>query len=269
MREAGLREQFKDKTIWLTGASSGIGLALARELAPLGCRLILTARRAEVLEQVRASLVNAEQHLCLPLDLSQPEQSAASAATWLAEQNLNVDVLINNAGVSQRSKVLDTDLSVYRQLMEIDYFAVVALTKLVLPAMVERQQGQIVTVSSVAGKIGTKLRSGYAGAKYGVLGFMDSLRAEVSGSGVVCTSLLPGFINTPVAHNSLTGDGSALGTADPDNAGGMSAEACARAMVKAIATKQDEVVIGEGLSKLAPIIQRLSPALVRRMMAKR
>lgn len=258
---------FINKTVWLTGASSGIGLALAKELAAEGAQLILTSRRAEVLEDVRQGLTNPNRHEILPLDLSQPEQAAADAQAHL--QGRQIDILINNAGVSQRSLVLDTDLKVYRQLMEIDYFAVIALTKLVLPAMVERQAGQIVTVSSVAGKIGTKLRSGYAGAKYGVIGFMDSLRAEVSHSGVTCTSLLPGFINTPVAHNSLTGDGSALGTADADNANGMQPDDCARAMLKAIADQKDEVVIAEGLSKIAPLLQRLSPSLIRRMMAKR
>lgn len=177
--------------------------------------------------------------------------------------------MINNAGVSQRSLILETDLSVYRQLMEIDYFGVVALTKLVLPDMVARKSGHIVTVSSVAGKIGTKLRSGYSGAKYAVLGFMDSLRAEVTADKISCTSILPGFINTPVAHNSLTGDGSALGEPDQDNASGMSAEDCAEAIVKAIVGRKDEVVVGKGLSKLAPIIQRIAPGYVRKMMAKR
>lgn len=199
----------RDKTIWLTGASSGIGLALARELAKHDVQLILTSRRKEALEEVRQSLPNSDKHRVLALDLSQPEAAAAAAKKALADTR--IDILINNAGVSQRSLILETDLSVYRQLMEIDYFGVVALTKLVLPDMVARKSGHIVTVSSVAGKIGTKLRSGYSGAKYAVLGFMDSLRAEVTADKISCTSILPGFINTPVAHNSLTGDGSALG----------------------------------------------------------
>jgi len=257
----------KGKTIWLTGASSGIGLALAHELANVGARLILTSRRQAALEEVRGQLANSAQHKVLALDLAQPEQAVEQARAALGDQQ--IDILINNAGVSQRSLVLDTDLSVYRKLMEIDYFGVVALTKLVLPAMVARQQGQIVTVSSVAGKIGTKLRSGYAGAKYAVLGFMDSLRAEVSEAGVICTSILPGFINTPVAHNSLTGDGSALNEADSDNANGMSAEACAREIRRAIEAGKAEVVVATGLSKIAPWLQRLAPGLVRRMMAKR
>lgn len=238
-------DYFQGKTVWLTGASSGIGLAMAQQLAAAGAQLILTARRAEVLEQVRQQLAQPQLHRVLALDLSQPEQAAAQAQEALGDTR--IDILINNAGVSQRSLILDTELAVYRQLMEIDYFAVVALTKLVLPAMVQRGAGQIVTVSSVAGKVGTKLRSGYNGAKFGVLG----------------------FINTQVAHNSLTGDGSPLGQADPDNAGGISAEECARRSLQAIAKGKAEVVVGSGLSKLAPFLQRFLPGLVRRMVANR
>lgn len=258
---------FQGKTVWLTGASSGIGLAMAQQLAEAGAHLILTSRRQDALEQVRQSLAHPKRHQVLALDLSQPEQAAAMAKDTLGDQM--IDILINNAGVSQRSLILETDMSVYRQLMEIDYFGVIALTKLVLPRMVERRAGQIVTVSSVAGKVGTKLRSGYNGAKFGVIGFMDSLRAEMAQYGLTVTSILPGFINTQVAHNSLTGDGSALGHEDPDNAGGISAEACARKSLEAIAAKKAEVVVGSGLSKLAPFLQRFFPGLVRRMIANR
>jgi short-subunit dehydrogenase len=258
---------FSGKTVWLTGASSGIGLAMAQQLAEAGAHLILTSRRAEVLEQVRSELAHPEHHKVLALDLSQPETAAEQALEALGDQV--IDILINNAGVSQRSMILETDLKVYRQLMEIDYFGVVALTKLVLPRMVARRSGQIVTVSSVAGKVGTKLRSGYNGAKFAVLGFMDALRAEMSEHGLVVTSILPGFINTAIAHNSLSGDGSALGKEDPDNAGGISAEECARRSLQAIAKGKAEVVVGSGMSKLAPLLQRISPSFVRRMVAKR
>ena len=260
-------DYFQGKTVWLTGASSGIGLAMAHQLAEAGAHLILTSRRADALEAVRANLAHPERHRVLALDLAQPEAAAEQAHAALGDQV--IDILINNAGVSQRSLILDTDMHVYRQLMEIDYFGVIALTKLVLPRMVERRAGHIVTVSSVAGKVGTKLRSGYNGAKFGVIGFMDSLRAEMKQHDLVVTSILPGFINTQVAHNSLTGDGSALGHEDPDNAGGISAEECARCSLAAIAAQKAEVVVGSGLSKLAPFLQRFFPGLVRRMVANR
>ncbi len=171
--------------------------------------------------------------------------------------------------MSQRSLTLETDFQVYRNLMEINYFSVVALTKAVLPRMVKRGDGHIVTVSSVAGKVGTKLRSGYAGSKFGVIGFMDCLRAEMADKNIRCTTICPGFVHTQISHNALAGDGHKLNQADPDNAGGISAEQCAKEIVAAIEKNKAEAIIGSGVSKLAPLIQRFMPGLVRKMVAKR
>ena len=257
--------QIQGRTIWLTGASSGIGLALAEALAQEGASLILTARSGQQLQQL-AERLPGEHHVEV-MDLMHPEL-AGERAEQIARQ-YTIDMLINNAGVSQRSLTLDTELSVYRRLMDINYFSVVALTKAVLPAMVERGEGHIVTVSSVAGKVGTKLRSGYAGSKFGVIGFMDCLRAEMAEQGVRCTTICPGFVNTQIAHNSLVGDGKTLNQPDPDNAGGISAEQCAQHIVSAIKKNKDEVIVADGLSRLAPALQRFLPGLVRRMVAKR
>ncbi|AVJ56308.1 short chain dehydrogenase [Idiomarina sp. OT37-5b] len=257
----------KDKTIWLTGASSGIGLALARQLAERGARLILTSRREQQLEELRQSLPNTDNHRVLALDLSRPEQARESAQQALAD--IDVDILINNAGVSQRSKALDTDLSVYRQLMEIDYFGVVALNQVVLPSMVKRRCGHIVTVASVAGKVGSKLRSGYSGAKFAVLGYMDCVRAEMAEHNVQVTSILPGFVNTQIAINALQADGQQQGHNDPEIEQGISAEHCAEGIIKAIEADKAEAIIGKGLSALAPTLKRFFPGLVRRIVAKR
>lgn len=257
----------KDKTIWLTGASSGIGLALAQQLAERGARLILTSRREQQLEELRQSLPNTGNHRVLALDLSRPEQARESAQQALAD--IDVDILINNAGVSQRSKALDTDLSVYRQLMEIDYFGVVALNQVVLPSMVKRRCGHIVTVASVAGKVGSKLRSGYSGAKFAVLGYMDCVRAEMAEHNVQVTSILPGFVNTQIAINALQADGQQQGHNDPEIEQGISAEHCAEGIIKAIEADKAEAIIGKGLSALAPTLKRFFPGLVRRIVAKR
>ncbi|WP_404399544.1 SDR family oxidoreductase [Idiomarina seosinensis] len=257
----------KQKTIWLTGASSGIGLALAHQLAACGARLILTSRRSAQLEQLRQSLPNPDSHQVLALDLSAPEQAKSEAQQALADQT--IDVLINNAGISQRSSALQTDLSVYRQLMEIDYFGVVALNQVVLPQMTERQQGHIVAVASVAGKVGSKLRSGYSGAKFAVVGYMDCLRAEMAEHNVQVTSILPGFVNTQIAINALQADGNQQGHNDPEIESGISAEACAAGIIKAIEANKAEAIIGQGLSAMAPRLQRFFPALVRRITAKR
>lgn len=256
-----------NKTIWLTGASSGIGLALAHQLADKGAKLILSSRREAQLEELRQSLPNPDTHVVLALDLSQPEQAKNTATSALADTT--VDIVINNAGVSQRSLALETDLPVYRTLMEVDYFSVVALNQVVLPNMVARGEGHIVTVSSVAGKVGTKLRSGYSGAKFAVIGYMDCLRAEMAEHNVYCTTILPGFVHTQIAHNALTGDGSLRGREDQDNAGGISPEHCASDIIRAIEHNKAEVVSGKGMSKIAPLMQRFLPGLLRKMLANR
>ncbi|RXS41966.1 SDR family oxidoreductase [Idiomarina sp. 29L] len=256
-----------NKTVWLTGASSGIGLALAHHLAEKGARLILTSRREAQLEELRLSLANPDAHSVLALDLNYPEKAKETASSALASKT--VDILINNAGVSQRSLAMETELPVYRTLMEVDYFSVVALNQVVLPGMIERHNGHIVTVSSVAGKVGTKLRSGYSGAKFAVIGYMDCLRAEMAEHGVQCTTILPGFVHTQIAHNALTGDGSLRGKEDTDNAGGISPEQCASDIIQAIENNKAEVVSGKGMSKLAPLLQRFMPGLLRKMLANR
>ncbi|CUS48705.1 MAG: putative short-chain dehydrogenase [Idiomarinaceae bacterium HL-53] len=253
------------KTIWLTGASSGIGLALAHALARAGAQLILTARSEETLNTLASELPG--EHQVFPLDLMNPEHALEAARRFVSQQP--IDILINNAGVSQRSLTLETDLKVYRDLMEINYFSVVALTKAVLPSMLEQGNGHIVTVSSVAGKVGTKLRSGYAGSKFGVIGFMDCLRAEMFDKNIHCTTICPGFVHTQIAHNALTGSGEKLNREDPDNAGGISAEQCAKEIIQAIQNNKAEVVVGSGLSKLAPRLQRFFPGLVRTLVARR
>lgn len=257
--------KIKDKTIWVTGASSGIGLALAEQLAAQGATLILSARSEDKLQALAERLPGT--HVVFPIDLSRAEDAITAAERFLADQQ--VDILINNAGVSQRSLALATDFAVYRDLMEINYFSVVGLSKLLAPKLVAQGGGSIVTVASVAGKVGTKRRTGYSGAKFAVIGFMDCLRAELAGDNVHCLTVCPGFVHTQIAHNALTGDGSLLGQADPDNAGGISADECARQIIAAMQAGKDEIVVAKGLSKVAPLLQRLAPGILRRMVAKR
>lgn len=257
--------QIQGKTIWVTGASSGIGLALAEQLAAKGAHLVLTARSIDTLEALAERLPG--NHRVVPIDLSKPEEAITTAEALVA--STHIDMLINNAGVSQRSLALETDFSVYRDLMEINYFSVVGLCKVLAPKLIEQGGGTIVTVASVAGKVATKRRSGYSGAKFAVIGFMDALRAELKQQGVHCLTVCPGFVHTQIAHNALVGDGSHLGKPDPDNAGGISAEACAEQIITAIQANKDEIVVGKGLSKIAPVLQRIAPGLVRKLIAKR
>lgn len=259
---------YRNKTVWLTGASSGIGLALAQQLAERGARLVLSARSEAALIALREQLQGGvERHWVEPLDLADPEGLLVKGEGILQRVGA-VDVLINNGGVSQRSRFIDTDFSVYRRLMEVNYLGSVALTKLVLPAMVARGEGAIVAVSSVAGLVGSQLRSGYSGSKFAVVGFMDCLRAETAKQGIHCLTVCPGSINTAIAMNALTADGSPQQRDDEGNLNGLSAEACAAQIIRALDRRRDQVVIGRGLSGLAPTIKRLFPSLYNRLSAR-
>lgn len=252
------------KRIWVTGASSGIGRELAHQLADKGAKLILSSRRADALETVRLTL-SGEGHQVLPLDLGQPESLLSED---LLKQAGDVDILINNGGVSQRCLFKETDFSVYRRLMEVNYLGTVAMTQLVLPQMLKRNAGMIVSISSVAGKVGSKFRTGYSGSKYAVVGFMDCLRAELSDSGVGVLTICPGSIKTDIARNSLNPEGVAQGHSEASIENGMAVEKAVGQMIKAIEKQKDEVVVGEGLSGIAPLINRLLPGFYRRLTAR-
>jgi len=253
-----------DKTIWITGASSGIGAALARGLAARGARLILSARSADRLEAVRQACSVPDDHLCLVMDLA---DQAAIEAAWSSLRQIprEVDILINNAGMTQRARVAETRMEVYRLLLEVNFMAAVHLTKKVLPGMLERGSGQIVAVSSLMGKFASPQRSGYAAAKHALQGFMDALRAEVHDAGIRVLVASPGFVNTDVSRNALRGDGSLHGRMDPAQAAAISAEKCAEQIIAAMAKGCAEVFPG-GKERIGLLLQRLSPALLRRVM---
>ena len=196
---------FAGKTVWVTGASSGIGEALARGLAGQGAAVVLSGRRADALARVAGEIGG--ETLVLPFEATDYDALPAIVAQALAWRG-GVDLLINNAGVSQRSLAVDTDFSVYRQLMEIDFLAPLRLTQLVLPHMIARRSGRIAIVSSVAGKLGVPLRTGYCAAKHACVGYFEALRAEVETAyGVGVTVVLPGSVRTSVAINALNGSG--------------------------------------------------------------
>ncbi len=257
---------FTSKTIWITGASSGIGAALARSLSTQGARLILSARSADKLETVRQGCSSPDQHLCLTMDLA---DQASIETAWSHLQILprEVDILINNAGMTQRDQVAKTSMEVYRLLLEVNFMAAVDLTKKVLPGMLARGSGQIVAVSSLMGKFASPQRSGYAAAKHALQGFMDALRAEVHDAGLQVLVASPGFVNTDVSRNALHGDGSRHGKMDPSQAEAISAESCAEQIIVAMAKGRAEVFPG-GKERVGLLLNRLSPALLRWVMRK-
>jgi short-subunit dehydrogenase len=258
----------RNKVIWITGASSGIGEALAYALARRGNSLILSARRTEALERVKGNCPPEAQSRIriLPFDLAQADtlQLITEAAVQLFGY---VDVVILNGGISQRSLAMETALAVDRQLMEVDYFANVALTKYLLPHMVKRNAGHIVVVSSVMGKIGTPYRSGYAAAKHALHGYFDSLRAELW---KVCKSIritlvCPGWVRTSITLHALTADGTALNKMDESTAKGMDPHRFATAMIRAIEKEKEEVYIGGTKEILAVYLKRFLPGLFSRI----
>lgn len=254
--------KLSNKVIWITGASSGIGEALAYELAGKGARLILSARRKEELERVKGNChasVQANVRV-LPLDLSQQEtlRLSTEAAIQIFGQ---VDILINNGGISQRSFAKETSLDVDRRIMEVNYFGTVAITKYMLPHFLKRKSGHFVTVSSVTGIFGTPYRSGYAASKHALHGFFDSLRAELwkdVGNDITVTMICPGFIHTPITLSAVTGDGTPLGKMDEAQYKGKPADWCARKIITAIEKKKEEVYIG-GIETLGVPFKRLFP----------
>lgn len=249
------------KTAWVTGASSGIGRELSRQLAQSGARLILSARREAVLHQVRSQLpALALPHLVAPLDLADADRVFARGTEILAQAG-PVDILINAAGIAQRAFVTDGELGAYRKLMEVNYFGAIALTKVVLPAMLERGSGSLVAISSVAGKVGSKRRSGYSGSKFAIIGFMDCLRAETAAAGLHCLTVCPGFVQTDIARNALGPDGLPQQHTEPEIEQGMPVEVCCRQIMRALELGKDEIVIGRGISSWAPFLRRFFPSL--------
>ncbi len=258
--------RFPDKVVWITGASSGIGEALAAAFAREGAKLILSSRRAEELERVRQGMPRADEHLCLPLDLTQGATFPALTAQVLAKYG-RIDVLVNNGGVSQRAHAVDALPEVERALMEVDYFGPVALTKAVLPSMLARGSGQVVVISSVMGYVGTPGRSTYAAAKHALHGYFDSLRAEVWRAGLKVTLVCPGYVLTSVSDNAVGARGEKHGQTDATHLRGITAERCAEATLRAVARGKEEITVG-GFETWAVLLKRLLPGVASRVIRR-
>jgi len=250
--------------LWITGASSGIGEAVAKKYAKEGHLLILSARNVEALERVKLACAHPENVRVLALDLTQSETFREKVATALSFFG-KVDTLLHNGGISQRSLIKETSLAVDRKLMEVNYFGTVALTKALLPHFLERKTGHFGVVTSLVGKFASPYRSSYAGSKHALHGFFDTLRAEHYADGIAVTLICPGFIRTQVSINAVTGDGSPLGVMDQAQDQGMTPEACAEQLFRAMQSKKEEVYIG-GKETLAVYLKRFFPGLFSRIL---
>lgn len=247
-----------DKTAWITGASSGIGEALAKAFVAQGGNAILSGRNVTELTRVAAETGAPERCLILPFDTVDYDSLAGKVAEAIAFRG-HVDVLVNNAGISQRSPAVDTDLSVYQRIIDVDLLAPIALTQALLSHMVERGRGQIIMISSVAGKAGIPMRTAYCAAKHGLIGYADALRSEVAGQGVKVLVVAPGSVKTNVSRNALNADGTVRGVSDAAIDNGIDPDKVASLIWEAVATGKREIVIAEGLEANIPILRAQDP----------
>ena len=260
---------FSNSVIWITGASSGIGEAIALELGrSTNVKLILAARRVNELQRV-ANQTGLPQSdvLVLPMDMTDTDSLPAHVETVIARFG-RIDYVFQNAGITQRSNVVDTDFSVYQRLMNVNFFGVVALTKAILPIMLAQGSGHFIVTSSVAGKLGTKQRSGYCASKHALHGFFDALRAETYVAGLRVTLVCPGYIRTAISLTALNATGNKHGQMDENQQNGMAADEFARRLLGASSKGKEEVYIG-GSEIYGIYLKRFFPGLLSRILRNR
>ncbi|MFD2935521.1 SDR family oxidoreductase [Spirosoma flavum] len=258
-----------DSVIWITGASSGIGEAIALELGRTKkIKLVLSARRENELHRVAAQTgLPASDVMVLPMDMSDTESLPAHVEA-VRQRFGRIDYVFQNAGITQRSSVVETDFSVYKRLMDVNFFGVVALTQAVLSLMLAQGSGHFVITSSVAGKLGTKQRSGYSASKHALHGFFDSLRAETYNVGLRVTLVCPGYIRTAISTNALGAHGQIHGKMDTNQEKGMAADEFARRLLRAVSQEKEEVYIG-GTEIYGIYLKRFLPGLLSRVLRDR
>lgn len=256
---------YKEKVVWITGASSGIGLETAYRFAEAGAKLILTALEADILETVREQCLKkgALDVILLPFDLSEIDNLDQLANDALSAFGV-IDVLYNNAGISQRGTTVETDIKVIRKIMDVDYFAPVILTKAVLPSMIARGGGQLAVTTSIAGLFGFPLRCAYSSAKHALYGFFETVAAENYCNNIHVTIITPGRVQTNISVNSLEKDGTKHGKMDAGQAGGITPEKASHKIFKAISKQKSEVLVGSSELIMA-YIKRFFPRLCTKL----
>jgi len=245
------------KVVWITGASSGIGEALVYEYNKAGARLIISSRNRDELFRVKTNCKNPVNIHVLSLDLENTATLSGKAEEAIRIYG-HIDILINSGGISQRGLALETDLETEQRLMNVNFWGTTILSKAVLPNMIANGGGNIVCISSLVGKFGTKMRSAYSASKHALHGYFDSLRSEVYDKKINITIICPGFIKTNVTLNALTANGTPQGTMDTAQENGMLAEDCARKIVQAVKLNKEEVYIG-GKEVKGVLFKRLFP----------
>ena len=262
-----MTQKLTSKTVWITGASSGVGEGMATVFHREGADLIISGRRETELERVRASCTGGSGSVTvLPFDITDAAAREAAASRTL-DSFERIDILVNNAGIGQRSLAKDTTLDVERRIMEVDFFAPIALTKLILPRMIGQQGGQLIVTSSVAGKHAVPFHAAYCAAKHALHGYFDTLRIEHLKDHIDVMLLVIAGIRSNVFEHALTGDGSEYGRNDWGGGAGMTAEACAERVVEAIVNREPEVVISIEEAKQAMLLKDKDPVAFTERMA--
>jgi dehydrogenase/reductase SDR family member 7B len=253
------------KTAWITGASSGIGEALTRVFLHDGGNCILSGRNIPELKRVAQQSGAQDRCLILPFDTTDLA-ALPDAVRQAISFRSGVDILVNNAGISQRSLAIDTAFDVYRRICDVDLLAPIALTQAILPHMLKREAGQLIMISSVAGKAGVPMRTAYCAAKHGIIGYSDALRAEVAGQGVKVLVVTPGSVRTNVSRNALAADGSKRGVSDKAIDNGIDPATVAKLIWDATANGTRELIIAEGMEAQIPVLRARDPEKLFDMM---
>ncbi|MBC5863614.1 SDR family NAD(P)-dependent oxidoreductase [Flavobacterium turcicum] len=230
---------FKDKVVWITGASSGIGKELALQLDALGAILILTSSNQSLLSELQLQLQKSKILVYNLLDIKGIPGLVDEALSCYGR----IDFVIQSAGISQRAQATETDMAVYEKLMAINYFAPVAINQALLPHFVAKNSGHSVIISSVAGLMGFPLRSGYAASKHAIKGYVETVQCELLETKVLHSIVYPGRIDTPISKNALQGNGQQYGTTDANNEVGMDVKICAQKIIKGIQKGKKAIVI--------------------------
>lgn len=258
---------FKNKIVWITGASSGIGRDIALLLAHQGAHLILSSSSEERLKNIQNLCIpQAASCQILPVNLAKPDQ-VILATRKARELHQRIDVLILNAGISQRSFIQETPYEVHQLIFQVNYFSNVQLIKQLLPMMIEQGGAHLAVTGSITGKFGFPLRSAYSASKHALHGFFETLRLEHREDAIHVSMILPGRVNTNISLNAVNAEGKKHGKMDDGQAGGISSTQCAKKYLKAIEKGKKEVLIG-GKELMMVHIRRFFPALFYRISQK-
>jgi dehydrogenase/reductase SDR family member 7B len=259
--------KFQDKRVWITGASSGIGKEMVRQLSGIARLLVISALEEEELYALKNEIASVHTQIdVVPFNLGEIHQ-VEMAAKGVIERHGGVDILINNGGISQRGLFDQTTMEVDRHIMEVNFFSQILLAKLMLPGMLKQGAGHIAVTSSMVGKFGFPLRSSYAASKHALQGYFETVGLEYRNQGIRTTIACPGRIRTNISVNAISGTGEKHGVMDPGQANGMSAQQCARKYLKGVEQDKWETYIGKK-EILMIWFKRYLPALFRRMALK-